>query len=55
MERRKQLSEEIEKQRKELNKLAELYGLQGKKVIRKSQQLDRLLNLYNHLHNHEAK
>lgn len=43
------LRQKIEKKRKEMNGLAKEYGLLDDRVLRKSRELDRLLNEYQRL------
>ncbi|WP_082673095.1 aspartyl-phosphate phosphatase Spo0E family protein [Paenibacillus senegalimassiliensis] len=45
MRRQKVIQQKIELVRTELNKLAQLYGLQDKRVLEKSRELDQLLNV----------
>lgn len=40
------LRDQIEKKRKEMTRLANRYGLLDKRVLAKSQELDRLINDY---------
>lgn len=42
------LQKQIEMQRMELNKLAAIYGLNSAEVLKKSTELDQLLNTYHH-------
>lgn len=42
----KEIQQQIELKRAELNKLAELHGVQDKKVLEKSRELDELLNKF---------
>ncbi|WP_018752604.1 aspartyl-phosphate phosphatase Spo0E family protein [Paenibacillus sanguinis] len=45
MRGRKVIQQQIELKRTELNKLAQLYGLQDERVLKKSRELDQLLNV----------
>ncbi|MEC0238202.1 aspartyl-phosphate phosphatase Spo0E family protein [Paenibacillus kribbensis] len=43
----KRLQERIERERRELNKLAEQYGILDWRTLRKSQEIDLMVNDYN--------
>ncbi|MNJ49115.1 Spo0E like sporulation regulatory protein [compost metagenome] len=45
------LRDQIEKKRKEMTRLANRYGLLDKRVLAKSQELDRLINDYERMKN----